>query len=92
MPIKQSAKKYMRVTDRKNQKNRKITGVFRNAIKKTREAVQAKNIKDAQEWLKNAIKGLDKATQKNVIKKNTAARTKSRLNKEVKEVALEEKK
>jgi len=92
MPIKQAAKKYMRVTDRKNQKNRKITGVFRNAIKKTRESIQKNNIKDAQNWLKQAIKGLDKATEKNVIKKNTASRTKSRLNKSVKEAVLAEKK
>jgi small subunit ribosomal protein S20 len=92
MPIKQSAKKYMRVTDRKNQKNRKIVGIFRNAIKKTREAIQAKNIDEAQKWLKQAIKGLDKASEKDIIKKNTASRTKSRLNKTVKEAVLTEKK
>ena len=88
MPIKKSAKKYMRVTDRKTLKNKETTGVFRNAIKKTKEAVSAGNIEEAQKWLKVAMKSLDKAAQKNVIKKNTAARKKSRLNTLVKKVAI----
>jgi len=92
MPIKEAAKKYMRVTDHKTAKNRKVVGIFRNAIKKTREALNTGNIQDAQEWLKRAIKGLDKASERKVVKKNTAARTKSRLNKAVKEAVLAEKK
>jgi len=86
MPIKKSAKKYMRVTVKKTEKNRKIKGQFRSAIKATREAI-AKGDKDkAQENLKKSIQALDKAVEKNVIHKNTAARTKSRLNKTVKEM------
>jgi small subunit ribosomal protein S20 len=84
MPIKKSAKKYMRVTERKTEKNRKIRGSFRSAIKKTREAVTANKTDEAKKWLASAIKSLDKAAQKKVIKKNTAARKKSRLNKLVK--------
>ncbi|MBP7060534.1 MAG: 30S ribosomal protein S20, partial [Candidatus Moranbacteria bacterium] len=42
---------------------------------------------EAQEQLKKAIKALDKAAQKKVIKKNTAARKKSRLNALVKKAA-----
>lgn len=80
MPIKKSAKKYMRVTGRKTLKNRTVKGVFKSAIKKTREAVSKGNIKEAQEAFKAAVKALDKAAQKKVIKKNTAARRKSRLN------------
>lgn len=86
MPTKDSAKKYMRVTARKTERNKKIKGTYRNAIKKTKEGVAEKDSKKAQEWLKKAIKSLDKATQKKVIKKNTASRTKSRLNKLVKEI------
>jgi len=82
----------MRVTDRKTARNKKVTGIFRNAIKKTREAVSTGDIKNAQEWLKKAIKGLDKAAQKNVIKKNNAARKKSRLNTLVKDAVQSEKK
>jgi small subunit ribosomal protein S20 len=80
MPIKESAKKYMRVTERKTARNKIVKGTFKGAIKKTREAVKIGNTDEAQKWLKTAIKSLDKAAQKKVLKKNTAARKKSRLN------------
>ncbi|MCK9378519.1 MAG: 30S ribosomal protein S20 [Candidatus Moranbacteria bacterium] len=86
MPIKKSAKKYMRVTDKKTSFNKITRGVFRNAIKKTRDAVIAKDAEKANEWLKQSIKSLDKAVQKKVIVRNTAARYKSRLNKLVKDL------
>jgi small subunit ribosomal protein S20 len=86
MPIKKAAKKYMRVAAKKTAKNKKVKGVFRGAVQKTRLAVAAGKTEDAQKWLKSAIKSLDKAAQKKVIKKNTAARRKSRLNKLVKSI------
>jgi len=88
MPIKKSAKKYMRVTAKNTVRNKIVTGVVKSAIKKTREAVTAGNVSEAQEWLKKASKSLDKAAQKKVIKKNTAARKKSRLNSLVKAIAV----
>lgn len=84
MPIKKSAKKYMRVAKKKTDRNKKTKGVFRSAVKKTREAVTAGNAEEARKWLGIAVKAIDKAEQKKVIKKNTAARKKSRLNKLVK--------
>jgi small subunit ribosomal protein S20 len=87
MPIKKSAKKYMRVTKKKTTKNMRIKGLFRSAIKKTREAVAEGSVEDAKTWLKKAAQALDKAAEKNVIHKNTAARKKSRLNKLVKAIA-----
>lgn len=87
MPIKQNAKKYMRVTARRTVKNKIAIGLFRSAIKKTRESVAKGDIKTAQDELKKAQKALDKAAEKNIIKKNTAARKKSRLNKLVKSMA-----
>ena len=84
MPIKKSAKKYMRVTKRKTIRNKKIKGALRSAVKNVREAVLAGKTEDAKLWLEKAIKFIDKAAQKGVIKKNTAARKKSRLNKLVK--------
>jgi small subunit ribosomal protein S20 len=88
MPIKKSAKKYMRVTAKKTLQNKKVKGVFRSAIQKTRTAVAAGKAEEAKAWLKNAIKSLDKAAQKKIIKKNTAARKKSRLNKLVKNLTV----
>jgi small subunit ribosomal protein S20 len=87
MPIKKAAKKYMRVTAKNTLRNKIVTGVVKSAIKKTREAVAEGKLSEAQEWLKKASKSLDKAAQKNVIKKNTAARKKSRLNTLVKKLA-----
>ena len=88
MPIKTSAKKYMRVTERKTLQNKKVMGIVKGAIKKTREFVKEGNITDAQKWLKLANKSLDKAAQKKTIKANAAARKKSRLNKAVKVLAM----
>lgn len=87
MPIKKSAKKYMRVTARKTEKNRKIKGQFRSSIKSTMEAISKSDVTKAQESLKKSIKDLDKAAQKKVLHKNTVARKKSRLNKMVKDLA-----
>lgn len=87
MPIKDSAKKYMRVTAKNTQRNRIVRGQYRNEIKKLETALAEDNIKEAQTILVSCQKALDKAVQKNVIKKNTAARKKSRLNKKVKAAA-----
>lgn len=64
----------MRITKRRTEKNKEAKGVFKSAIKKTREAISAGKVDEAKEWLKKSMKSLDKASQKKVIKKNTAAR------------------
>ena len=87
MPIKKAAKKYMRVTARKTEKNRKIKGSFRSAIKATNEAIAGKDAAKAKEYFQKAVKALDKAVQKKIIHKNTAARRKSRLNAKIKNLA-----
>lgn len=87
MPIIKAAKKYVRVTERKTAKNQKIKGAFRSAIKITREAAAKGDKEKAQEYLKKSIIALDKAAQKKLIKKNNAARRKSRLNTLVKNLA-----
>ncbi len=87
MPIKKSAKKYMQVTAKNLTRNKKAKGIFRSAVKKTREAVTSENAPEAKKWLAISIKSMDKAVQKKIMKKNTAARKKSRLNKLVKDLA-----
>jgi small subunit ribosomal protein S20 len=86
MPIKKSAKKYMRVTAKKTVKNAKIKGTFKSASKKTLEAIAKGDSDQAREWFRKAAKALDKAAQKKVIHKNTVARKKSRLNKAIKAI------
>lgn len=78
----------MRITVSKTAKNMKIKGLFRSAIKKTREAAAKGSAEDAKAWLKKTVQSLDKAAQKKIISKNTAARKKSRLNKFVKNTFL----
>ena len=81
MPIKDSAKKYMRVTTKNTKKNRLIHGTYRSAIRQLEKAIADGDEKEIEKWLKQSQKTLDKATQKKVIKKRMAARKKSRLNK-----------
>ena len=89
MPIKDSAKKYIKVTEKKTEQNRKTRGAFRSAIKNLMDAVAEKNTKAMDEWLSKSQKTLDKAVQKNALKKNACARKKSRLNKLVKKTKQE---
>jgi small subunit ribosomal protein S20 len=84
MPIKKAAKKYIRVSGRKTTINNRVKGIFRSAVKKTQEAIAKGDAKDAREWLQKSLTALDKAVQKKVLHKNTAARQKSRLNAKVK--------
>lgn len=83
MPIKDSAKKYMKVTAKKTEDNRQTRGAYRAAIRNLEKSVIAGDQKEIDKNLLLSQKTLDKAVQKNVIKKNTAARKKSRLNKMV---------
>lgn len=79
MPIKQSAKKYMRASEKRKAQNLKLKKAFREVIKKMQELVKAEEIEEAKKLLPSIQKALDKAAKVNVIAKNTAARKKSRL-------------
>ncbi len=87
MPIKTSAKKYMRVTERKTAINKRVKGVLKSTIKKVKENITDKNISAAQEAFKIAQSAIDKAAKRGIIKKNTAARKKSRINAALKKIA-----
>ena len=84
MPIKDAGKKAMRSDARKAQRNRIIRGTYRSQIKALITALDAGNVDDAKKIFIRVQKALDKAVAKNVIKKNTAARRKSRLSKRIK--------
>jgi small subunit ribosomal protein S20 len=60
---------------------------MRTQLRKVREAVAAGDGEKAQTEYRVAAKRLDQAASKNLIHKNAAARSKSRLNKLVKSVA-----
>ncbi|MDD5489161.1 MAG: 30S ribosomal protein S20 [Candidatus Moranbacteria bacterium] len=79
MPIKQSAKKYLRASTKRTAQNLSIKKDFRDAAKKLNELAKAGKIEDAKKMFPTVQKALDKAAKVGVIAKNTAARKKSRL-------------
>lgn len=82
MPNKKSAVKELRKSAKRAIRNYKIKKTIKDAIKDSKKLLEAKE-KSAVDKVKEAIKALDKAATKKVIKKNTAARKKSRLMKKL---------
>jgi len=86
MPNLENAKKALRVSDRKRVLNDKR----RRAIKETVKSVKTILITDAKLAkieLAKAYQAIDKAAKRGVIKKNAAARKKSRLAQAIKKSA-----
>jgi len=79
MPIKQSAKKYLRASRKRAAQNAKIKKTFKEAVKKISDLAKAGKIEDAKKMFPSVQKALDKAAKVGIITKNTAARKKSRL-------------
>lgn len=87
MPIKKAAAKALKQSRKKAAVNKVKKDEIAFILKKFRKALEANKLDEAKDWLKKAVKGLDKAAQKRIIKKNTAARKKSRLNKSLNKAA-----
>lgn len=85
MPITRNAKKALRVSLRKKAVNDRVKKSLREGAKATEKLVALKKWKEAKTNLSAAYSAIDKAVKKGVIKKNTAARKKSRLSKITKE-------
>lgn len=83
MPITKSAKKAIRVSLRKKSFNDRRKKVMKELIRKIEKTAKT-NKAEAAKLLPTAFKAIDKTAQKKVIKKNNAARKKSRLSKLVK--------
>jgi small subunit ribosomal protein S20 len=82
-----SAKKRIKQTIKKTERNRFYKTRIKNLTKAVKEAVAAGELEKAQEAFKLANKKLHHFVSKGILKKNTAARKVSRLNKIVKELA-----
>lgn len=78
MPNIKSAKKRVKVAVAKTAQNKILTSAMRTEIKKANAAIE-NNTEGKQEAVRVAIKKIDKAAAKGIIKKNTAARKKSSL-------------
>jgi len=82
-----SAEKRVRQNAKRNEINRSNRSKLRTQIKKLRGALVSTDKKQSSELLNPTVSLIDKAVNKGLIHKNTAARYKSRLTKHVSELA-----
>lgn len=83
MPIKKASFKSLRQSKKRAVRNRRTKEALKKTIKASRQFIADKKIKEAKEEVLKSIKALDRAAEKGIIKKNTAARKKSRLMKKL---------
>lgn len=80
MPNIKSAKKRMRIEEKRRLRNNTIKSTVRTYVTKARGAITtAPAAETTEEAIREAISNLDKAVTKGVIHRNNAARRKSRL-------------
>ena len=78
-----SAIKRIGINRKKQANNIAQKSEMRSEIKRIEKLVEANDVENAQSALRTAAKHIDKAVQKGLIHKNTGARQKSRLTKQV---------
>ena len=83
MPNIKSAKKRVKVIEKKTLKNNMIKSEYKTAIKNFEKAIEEGKQEDINKLFSEATKKIDQACQKGVIVKNTAARKKSSLSKKL---------
>lgn len=74
-----SAAKRARQSEKRRIRNRLVRTRMRNTVRRARLALNTGQREAAESIVREACRELDKAAQKGVIHRNTAARTKSRL-------------
>jgi small subunit ribosomal protein S20 len=74
-----SALKRARQTERRTQRNRSNTSRLRSVLREMRQALSRGDKAAAEQVFRRTVSALDKAIQKGVLHKNTAARYKSRI-------------
>lgn len=82
-----SAVKATRVTERRTEVNQVRKTRLRHQIRAMRRALDAKDAKQAETLLPTTFSIVDRAAKWGIIKKNTAARYKSRLHTQLKKLA-----
>ncbi len=83
MPNIKSAKKRVKIIEKKTLRNNMIKSGYKSAVKRFEEAIDAGKIDDAKILFSQATKKIDQACSKGVLVKNTAARKKSNLAKKL---------
>ena len=87
MPNIKSAIKRVDVIEKKTLRNNMIKSEYKTAVKKFEASIAEGNKENAENLLKEAVKKIDGACSKGVIKKNTASRKKSNLAKKLNTLA-----
>ncbi len=85
MPVTKTARKQMRVNERKRLRNKPISSQCKTYIIKAEKLIFSGDLEEAQKAVVTAISSLDKAAEKGIIHPNNAARRKSRLMKKLNE-------
>ena len=85
MPVTKSAKKQVRVDERRRLRNRSIRSMVKTNITKAERLIFSGELESARAAVVVAISSLDKAAEKGVIHPNNAARRKARLMKKLNE-------
>ena len=83
-----SAEKRIRQTKKRTERNRYYKTRIKNMTRSLKEAIEAKDLSKSQEVMKQINQAFHKKVSKKIIKKNTAARKDSCLNKKKKKLAL----
>ncbi len=84
MPNTSSAAKRLRQNVVQRDRNRSIKSALRGQVRKVRELIAAGDVGKAEEGYRVVAKKLDQAGALNLIHRNAAARTKSRLQSAIK--------
>ena len=79
MPNIKSAKKRVKVIEKKTLINQMHKTALKTAIKKFEAAAQAGDVENAKVLFNDAVKKLDKAVSQGMLHKNNVARKKSQL-------------
>jgi small subunit ribosomal protein S20 len=83
MPIKKASFKSLRQSKKRRARNLRVKTPLLSSIKAAKKLAESKKIEEAKAAVLKTVKMLDRAAAKGIIKKNTAARKKSRLMKKL---------
>ena len=87
MPNIKSAKKRVKIIEKKTLTNNMIKSAYKSAVKKFEQAVAAGNKAEATTLMSESTKKVYQSCTKGVIVKNTAARKKSSMSKKLNAMA-----
>jgi len=79
MPITSSAKKALRVSEKKQIFNARRSNAIEKSAKAIKKLITANKIKEAEKMLPELYQAIDKAVKVKFLKKNAGARYKSRI-------------